>query len=686
MRAFIGTTDPIKLNALKLAFAQALPGTNVEIYGRVCSSDPLSDSRSISIDQIRTAAIYLMKKCYPYDVGHATVFSIGIERGYVQGEELNGFFGKSTYCTANQYDVGVGAITVFKGGASFKYISYTSPLKIPNNVDAADILAPCESEFPRGGKHNSFLSELIIGGLGLYRRYSIDQFGVEHAFRLAFLDALSKLNNIHLFNPSMRFDVVILFGTFDLFHDLHKRLIDHAYAIGRRIVINIYGKETKLSKNTKVRIHDDVQKRISAITEYVLIKHTPLPSNIVVNRMRFSHPIELARAIDFYRSKGKLAVMGGDDQFHDYGNIVKICAEAGVPIIALNRGETKTSLCSSDLRERIGYQRIANIHDIDMNTVSPFFWKQRIRSLPDAKKYLQQLRYLGLVEPEIWHYIPSRDRRITAPIKFHRKTILTLPGRTPCNPTRLRKIALTIERDFNMLDADICIGCYEQNDHDTDYHLRRLEECTDYFSDDAMIFTKLIIMPHVCQGLGIRKIEHQWIVQPGQIEPLESIMRALANITIWARSIGSVIAIEMENAFRFCMQQLGFENDAIIEIAKHICVLSISNLAPLDRPRLFTTASITGLNDKKARAHIKSLPDGLPPNSNISCSLASETHLSIIAIIPQSIVEYGTAAVITDNNCHYTPLYTAIRQDDDNTVPNIIRQLFGVVVSRSFKN
>ena len=509
-------------------------------------------------------------------------------------------------------------------------------------------------------------------------------------------------DNIYLFDVKnhITVDIVILFGTFDLFHDLHKRLIDYAFMVGNKVVIYIYNKTFKHKNNIKVKIHGDVQQRMTTIAQYILTKH----QNMSLHRMCYSHPNQLKKAIDIYSKQGSIAIMGGDDQFNDYYKIIKICSDTNTPIVSVNRGETKLKLCSSDIREKLSYHRIASIHNLDLDSISPFFWKNRIRSLTDAKTYLRtKLNFLGLEGPQLWKFMPKSfiDKRVIPGShhgfpNYRKKIILCLPGRTPCYLNRTRKIALTIQNDFLPKhmhnNVSIYIASYEQNNYDTQYHLNQLKVNQNYFSDDAMIFTQLLIMPAVCRPLLIEKHEEQWLITKtgpsplesrGQLQSVESMINSLSNITLFPRSIGSVIALEMENCFRYCMLNLGFNEDEIVTLAKNISVLNISNLAPLDRPRLFNTVSITGINDKKAKQYIQSWgSEGEFPLNNVIFNQLSETHLSVLATIPNRIAEIGTNLEIEDDNCHYTPLFTALRKNDDNIIPHYIRDQLLKMVHR----
>ena len=699
-------------NALKTILSNNYTETNINIFCK--NTDSGVSGQPIGIDETKQGAINRMKNCYPkYAIGQTHIFCIGIENGLVSGNDLNKHFLTNAYsdshCEASWYDIGICAVTVFKGDSYFKFISYAEPLCIPNDEltgFVSPLLLTNKTDFDEGlNKYGNVIKPLIQNKVDLYDWYSGGKTNRMKSLSLACLDSFKILNNIHPYNHNcnnqIKKDIVIMFGTFDLFHDLHKRLIDHACLIGKQIVIYVYGKKTKsnFKTNSKVKIYDDVQKRISTVTKYILTKNKH--KNVCVNRMFKNHYSELKNAIEFFSNKGTIVVMGGDDQFNEHYKIVKLCSDMSVPIVSLNRGETKLTLCSSDIREKLSYQKVADNYDLDFSNISPFFWKNRIHSLDDAKNYIKtKLKYVGLDQAEIWKYIPLAkiDKRIistqsepiksTKSIKENYKTVLCLPGRTKSVLDRFRKIALTIQNDFVPehlhKNTSIYVACYDQNSYDTEYHCEHLKNNYNYFSDDAMIFTKLVIMPIVCKGMHIEKYENEWILTNIiNIDSIDQISKRLENLTICGRSIGSVIAIEMENAFKYCMKLLGFNEDDIINAASKISVLSISNLASLDRPRLFNTVSVTGINDKKALKFIQ-FPRCLTENviDNTTFNKLSDTHLSVLTIIPQKVIELGSDREIIDDNCHYTPLYTALRENDSNLIPKYIRSTAQDMISR----
>ena len=649
-----------KKNIIENTLKTIFDGYNVEInYNKIDPHDCIQLER---LDETKQTVSDKIKKCVLITHSKQQIFRIGAANCLVSGYEINKKFNNDKHLNSNWYNVSMCIIIVFKGGTFFKCSGYADSLQISNNKNI-------NSAFQQQPSNDD--SEIATLAAACH-------------------DALTKLNNIHVFNTNdyLKVDTVIIFGTFDLFHDLHKRLIDHAFLIGKKVIINIYNKKFKHKNNCKVKICDSMRKRITTITKYAAIGY----KNIVVRRMLDSHPTELKRAIEIYSKQGSVAIMGGDDQFNDYESIVSICSKMKTPIIALNRGETKLKLCSSDVREKISYQRIADIHDLDLDKISMVFWKNHFRNVSDAKIYLRtKLNFLGLESAEIRKFTPllTVDKLVVKSKTDHNKVILCLPGRTPCSLDRARKIALTIQNDFLPkylhMNASIYVGCYEQNNYDTEYHISKLDHDPDYFSDDAMIFTKLLIMPTICNKLIIEKNDNQWLItQNNKLKSIDLITKKLSNITLFVRSIGSIIALEMENAFKYCMTNLGFIKNEIITIANKISVLSICNLAALDRPRLFNTVSITGINDKKAQKYISSpiIKNTLITNEYASFTKLNDTHFSVLATIPQKIVEIGSNKEIEDDNCHYTPLFTAFRKNDNNLIPEYIRETFIEMIDR----
>jgi len=625
------------------------------------------NNRLVNLIDIQNRAENRMTSCFDqsrYYYQHDQTFCIGIEHGLISGLDTD------KHSERNWYDVCVCAVTVFKGGSFFKYTSCIMNPVLMTNVDSIDAVYSLSPDVTK--------PDVIVD---------------------TFSDVLTKLNNIHTFEQlghnitKVEIDTVIMFGTFDLFHDLHKRLIDHAYLVGKRLVIYIYHKSYKYKQDTKTIFSDSVKQRMTNVVQYTLQKHR----SIDVYRMCQSHSLQLQQSILTYSSQGLLAVMGGDDQFNDHQNIVKICSDFKVPIISLNRGETKLKLCSSDIREKLSYTRIMDAYGIDPRNISPFFWKQRITSLDDAKTYIAtKLKFLGLDQAELWKILPSKkiDKRVISitsnkNIPKKKRIVLCLPGRTTSAADRFRKIGLTIKKDFlpeYLHDStSIYVACYDQNNYDTSYHCFQLEKDPNYFSDDAMIFTKLLIMPIILReldiGVIIDKLEDVWTITRVPQISVQTSTLTLDDITIFARSVGSVIALEMENAFKYCMIALGFEEDYIIKAANRISVLSMSNLASLTRLRLFRTVSITGINDRKASKFLD-LPSITMTTADLNITEIDQIHTYVLALIPDKITEIGSNLIITDANCHYTPLFTAFRQNDSNVLPNYIRSTFVNMVER----
>lgn len=157
---------------------------------------------------------------------------------------------------------------------------------------------------------------------------------------------------------------------------------------------------------------------------------------------------------------------------------------------------------------------INNLNDFkygELSLISPFFWKNHIRTILDARDYLKNLEYLGLEHAEVWKFIPKSEsiKQMTQEIIDNNKFILCLPGRTKCSMDRIIKIARTIQNNLQANnDTNIYVGCYENNEYDTQYHNNKLEDST-YFSDDTMIFVKFLqILPKICKKISVIKIEN----------------------------------------------------------------------------------------------------------------------------------------------------------------------------------
>jgi hypothetical protein len=97
-------------------------------------------------------------------------------------------------------------------------------------------------------------------------------------------------------------------------------------------------------------------------------------------------------------------------------------------------------------------------------------------------------------------------------------------------------------------------------------------------------------------------------------------------------------------------------------------VLSISNLAPLERPRLFTTVSVTGYNDKQAQKYIENFQKMVEKyyraSETISRTVLSPTHVVVMTDVPERFTELSTGRLIKDPKRHYTPNYFSLRKPD----------------------
>lgn len=702
IKATIGTTNQVKISATRMALKKVFPSSQIDIISE--STDSGVSSQPLGLSETKRGAINRMTQCFPTDPSDHITFAIGMENGLVPGIELNQFQGTLNYSEDHWYDIGICAVTVFKSNCAFKYVSYAEPLIIPNSEDTG-FLPPSEPEknIINLSKYQSIIMPILEKGFDLYQWFSEGTLSRESTLAAACKNAIDRLSNITVLNLQekiAKISVVIMFGTFDLFHDLHKRLIDCASYIGDKLVIYIYNKLYKSKSGKKDYLTHDIQTRITNVVHYAARKGKA----IVVHRMKYSHPEQLRRAISEYSLQGNMAVFGGDDQFSDYDRIINICFENSVPIITINRGETKLKLCSSDLREKSSYKKIGDIYHLDLARISPQFWKNRIRSHAAAKEYLQKINYLGLEATELWLYQPTKsfDKKITKLISIHEsdKIIVCLPGRKLCNLDRMRKIAATIDNDYvkyNSLSAmPIYVCCYEQTEFDTGYHLRNFVQ-HNLFGDDAMVITKTILLPCVGRHILVEKIENLWCVEKIShtiIYSISTICENLSKIVISARSLGSVVAIEMELALKYCMLKLGFSEEDIVCVSRYVSVISICNLVGNDRARQFTTISFTGINDKIAQKYINNLSQSsssqlVSPAHYIDSKGAGcdgnrvSNHYSVLATIPEKIIAEGTNLEISDTNCHYTPLFTTIRRDSDNTLPLLVRHAHKLVLENA---
>jgi hypothetical protein len=155
---------------------------------------------------------------------------------------------------------------------------------------------------------------------------------------------------------------------------------------------------------------------------------------------------------------------------------------------------------------------------------------------------------------------------------------------------------------------------------------------------------------------------------------------ALSNVNLWESSRGSILAIEMDNGLRYCLVELGYCEDEIVDACKKIGVVTVSNLASFERIRLFSTVSVTGSNDKVAKKYIHTFPES---NENpITQHDLSPTHCAVLATIPDKIITID-GLIIEDSNCHYTPLYITLRQDaNSNELPLLVRDFLAKMLTR----
>jgi len=621
-------------------------------------------------------------------------FAVSLIDSIVTGAEISILF-KKEYPNNHVYYLGVVAATIYKNGLNFTYISYTQPFLI-SQYDLEHTLENQKSD----------ICSLINNGIDPYHHFSNGAVSCEDMFSAAITRCLRRLNNVRVYGfdtPKEKVDTVITFGTFDLFHELHQRLLRHSLPIAKQLVVYVYNKDNKKKEESYVSLSDSVSERISNVATYALnASEANIRSHVIVRRMTRKHIPELKRAIKEYSSDGSLAIWGGEDQYSHFYDILDVCFRLKVPIIAINRGDEDKALCSSDIRNKQSYQRIADSYGVDIQNVSALFWKTQIKNSRLAKDYLAALPYFGHNGAgEIWKYDSSffLDKKITKPISSTHKMIICLPGRTPCEFDRARKILLTLKNKLpsNTENLDYYLLGYKEDGKATEYHITRLEKRPwSYFSDDAMLVVKNLFMSRVSKDIKIEKQEAKWSIQVNpnfkkkSVSELES---TFSEITLSGRSRGSVISLEIENAFLFCMQSLGYQDEEIILISKHVTVLNVSNIASLERNRLFSTFTVTGINDKKANKSIHLFSEKFAKlnHDGYSCTLKrmSQTHHCLFAKIPEEIFtgkdNYGRinpSFKISDKDCHYTPLFISRRVNGDNTLPNLLNKVFNNMVAR----
>ncbi len=703
VHVYVGTMNSTKLKAIKNAVEDVFMHPISTITPMNVSSDV--KSQPIGLDETRLGAINRMRKCVQHPVSKQITLSFGIENGLVSGLELSTFF-PTEYSKNHWYDIGVVASTLFKNGLKFTYLSYATPLQIPN-TETDGLLPPGHLDGLDSSikKYQSVILPLLHKNIDLYHYFSQGQVSREGQLFKAAKHAIERLANIKVYGfDHPKVQTVILFGTFDLFHDMHKRLIRRAFEVCENLAVFVNNQDKKKKDNGYLMLKDNVQDRLTNVSQYAL-KALPKGSkkNVDVCRMPLKHCPSLKHAIQKHSIKGSVAVFGGEDQFENFHKVLDLCYNMGTPIIAINRGDN-LSLCSSDIRTRYSYKRMGDIYDIDLVRASTKIWKARLNSLGAAKAYLKKLPFLGAEKAEIWKYTKTSfmDRKINKPVVNRGKIIVCLPGRTKCDIDRMRKILLTIGE---MMDVDRKVSldlnyyglCYQEIDKTSEYYITELENNPyGYFSDDAMLVTKTILMPRVSDQIVIKKVEDRWIVHRSVDyvkRPFHEIMNGLAEITFSARSRGSVLALEIENAFRFCMLALEYDEEEIEDFGNQIAVLNVSNIASLDRGRLFSTISFTGINDKRAMVYIKSLAEWVSHcyHKGSECTLKSlsRSHLVIFSKIPQIILTHAKNSdpntdiiTISDKDCHYTPLYISQRIGGNNTIPNLVTHVFQKMVQR----
>ncbi len=644
----IGSTNPYKIAAVEKAFE----GKIVEHFVSIKTASGVND-QPVGLEETRHGALNRMNKAYQKN--QLTSYAVGIENGLVTGRELAAFY-DNEYSVDHWYDVTVVAMKIFKKGCQFSYVAYGAPLQLPNE-EGRGILPPdhalsLEAKLSGYGK---VIAPLIDEGKDLYEVYTEGKRSRLYTMFAGAERALSRLDSVQTSLPLDMFDTVITFGTFDHFHDLHQRLIHYSFKIGKALVVYVYNKKSKRKGKERIPLQDSVQDRIQNVARFSLECHPK--AKVTVRRKEEAHLGQLRKAIDEHQKKGTVAVFGGDDQMC-YEKMLDLCFETNTPVVTLPRGD-ELGLCSSDLREKLLYRPIADRYALDFTTISTDFWRTRIRSLADAKTFLHTTRYLSGKTAQIWKFYPnlSVDKRLVRPTIGKHPAVICLPGRQPCDLNRIRKIFLTNQQMLNLtLEIDYYLVCYREDGHSTKHFIDLLEKDPwGYFSDDAMTIVRDVLLPRIKSNL-------------------------LDGVTFFTRSRGSVAALEVENAFLFCMKELGYGEDEIRSAGKRIKVISVGNIASLERDRLFSTVSFTGLNDRKALNYIPGFAGRFGQSTlDLKIQKISETHKAVFAVIPKEIKTYyplGHLTVIQDEECHYTPLYISERVGGDNTLPLLIVEVF----------
>jgi hypothetical protein len=410
----------------------------------------------------------------------------------------------------------------------------------------------------------------------------------------------------------------------------------------------------------------------------------------------------LKRAIkEFSKDNKTVAVFGGEDQFSIFYEMLDNCFKYKIPIYTIKRGDEGRKLCSSDIRMQHVYQRTADAYGVDMQSISTTLFKTPITAL---KSYAEGLGLFGNDRmAELWKHTPDFpfDARISSPAKYNGKLIICLPGRTKCDRDRARKIFQTMKNRLPLPDNNSLyfLLAYKDDGKKTGYYVERLEKDPyGYFSDDAMMVLKNILIPLVSEQVRIYKNNEKWFLsKPASFtkQTAQELNKVFSQITLTCRSRGSVIALEVENAFIFCMREMGYSHDEILETGKHISVHCVSSLSSLERGRLFTTYTAVGVNDLQAQKYIKNHAEfSKLHHEEKSCTLTllSATHLTVFAKIPDAIKtgkdskgNKNPDAVMEDKDHHWTPLYISHRVGGDNTFPDLNNRVFEQMVNREIE-
>eukprot|EP00742_Colponemidia_sp_Colp-10_P021037 GILJ01024598.1.p1 GENE.GILJ01024598.1~~GILJ01024598.1.p1 ORF type:complete len:501 (-),score=42.80 GILJ01024598.1:277-1779(-) len=497
----------------------------------------------------------------------------------------------------------------------------------------------------------------------------------------------------------MMYDTVLVFGVFDLFHSLHKQLLDHAVKVTKsRLHVFLYGKNTKWNRTLcrSVDLTDSIQKRLHHVSGYlVLQQHRQISRDptfdFVVQPMMKKHLETVRDAIAQHRRYGSVAIVGGVDQFEDYPTLTDLCNQTQTAIVKHERGDHDTELCSSDWRRyNNAVNGVVKWLDLAFNernattphvastttiaTIDPRFWKQEFKTRQDAKKYLT--RPLD----GVFYYQPRKciDRKIqnakasiptTPPTSEHVPAVITLPGRTSSSLTRIRKIFQTVEEMTTNTNTnfDQYVFCYRQTENTTRFHLEQLAtNPQQYYSEEAMMLVELLLIPFLNQHT------RQW----------------KRKVVFFARSRGSVFVLEVENALCHYLTTTtpNITSCDIRRLCKQVSVISVSNMAPFHHERRFHTVTFTGLNDKKTRVK-ESWPTTSHSLPKPGIHWMSPTHCAVLDFLPTNIttrIERTNEIVnIQDDDAHYTPLYISMRLGENNWFPRLITHTLCKILSLS---